>query len=105
MQTTAKAAIPTDINKLKRDWWEFRCHLREIAAENTDLKRRMIAYDKVITLTDGLLYEMNSAQPEKGLLENIKKRLEVALLYAIDDGKIISREVRRKAGAGGGGIG
>ncbi len=104
MQTTSKPAIPSNIEKIKRDWWSFRCQIRDLSKENNDLKAQLIMYEKAIILADGLLHELQSKRQDKELLESLKKRLSLSILYALREEKVISRNLQRER-SGGGGIG
>jgi hypothetical protein len=88
MQTTSQPKIPKDIEQIKKEWWTYRKTAAERLQQINLLKEQLLNCEKSLILADGLLQELNSKRPEPEHLEQLKSRLELAIMGARSISKI-----------------
>jgi hypothetical protein len=85
-----QSIIPKDIEQLKKDWWNMRDELERKNKVMNELRRKAFHGDKAFNLMGAFLIELDAERKEPGLLESLRKQIEVELLKAQTGMKVAS---------------
>jgi hypothetical protein len=95
MQTTSKPEIPSDLKKLKKEYWSNKQQIKDYKMVNQGLKIKLDQCQKALALADGLIMEIDSKRREPGLLDDIKSRLKAELLK-LDVNKVMNTGAKKE---------